>query len=394
MVSDSGLVCIEDCAFTLAVGKRGNIPGSVFGGAITISGRAVELTVRRNRFFGKAIVPGGVVCGVLAAVNSRVITTALASANIEQNDFEQLNAGIVAFARLGEVRCAGNRMRSVNTGIFLADSIAGATNAFVNHAAGKAQAHPELAELVTAAYPARFMASVSAEPRADPPGAPEKKAALSRSVRTATLKKMTSSGIAAFDALTAARTNAAGAAAGTDARAAASRASARPAASAAGATAKAERAQLVNDIAHLDTIAVTAAAVLQPVTAVLRVENNDIVLVNTDAKAQPGTGVAILRSPSDDRSMLLMSSNRVMCGDNRTLGGSLWFVTMATVTGNMLVHPPGGRTDLPVFASIGAKDGRYAIDGNLFYRGARILPPRTTPPPNQSDYWPFLNTEL
>jgi hypothetical protein len=387
MVADSGFVCIEDCTFTLAVAKRGNVAGPVFGGAITVSGRAAELTVRRNRFFGKAIVAGGTVCGVLAAVNTKVVTTALAGVNIEQNDFEQLNAGIVAFARLGEVRCAANRMRSVNTGIFLADPIAGSTNAFVKHAAGQVETHPEIAQLAMAAYPARFMASLSAEPRADPPGTPEKKVSLSRSARTAMLKEMTTSGISAFNTIAASRSNAAGVA-GAKPRAAAP-AAPKPAEAAA----KADRAQFVNDIAHLDTIAVSAAAVIQPVTAVLHVENNDIVLVNTDAKAQPGTGIAILRSPADDPSMVLMSSNRVICGDNRTLGGTLFFVTMATVTGNMLVHPAPGRGELPVFASIGAEGGHYAYNGNLFYRGANILPPRTSPPPNPINFWPFLNTE-
>ena len=393
MVSDSGLVCIEDCNFTLAAGKRGNAAGEVFGGAITVSGRATDLTVRRNRFFGKAIVPGGTVCGVLAAVNSKVITTALASANIEQNDFEQLNAGIVAFAQLGEVRCTANRMRSVNTGIFLADPIAGSTNAFVNHAAGQIKTNPDIAQLVTAAYPARFMASVSAPPATDPPGTPDKQVSLSRSTRTAMLKKMTTAGIAAFDTIAAAGTNVRGAAAAKTGAGAADTGASTPAASGAGAAMKADRAQFVNDLAHLDTIAVSAAAIVQPVTAVLHVENNDIALVNTEAKAQPGTGIAILRSPSDDQSMVLMTSNRVICGDNRTMGGTLFFVTMATVTGNMLFHPPAARAELPVFASIGAKAGHYAFNGNIFYRGAKIIPPRAGPPASVPDIWPFLNTE-
>jgi hypothetical protein len=393
MVADSGLVRIEDCTFTLAAAKGGNIAGTIFGGAVTVSGRATGLTVRRNRFFGKAIAPGATVCGVLAAVNTKVVTTALASANIEDNDFEQLNAGIVAFARLGEVRCAANRMRSVNTGIFLADPIAGSANAFVKHAAGQVKTHPEIAELATRAYPARFMATLSAAPSADPPGTPEKKVSLSRSARTAMLKEMTNSGIAAFKSIAASRAAAADAA-GANLRAAAPAAAAATAPSPAGTASKADRTQFTNDIAHLDTIAVTAAAVIQRAPAVLHIENNDIALVNTDAKDKPGTGIAILRSPNDDPSMVLMTSNRVICGDNRTLGGTLLFVTMATVTGNMLIHPPAGRGGLPVFAAIGIDGGHYAYNGNLFYQGATIVPPRTTPAPNPGDFWPFLNTEL
>jgi len=411
MVSDAGFVCIEDCTFTLSPAKRVSDKGPVFGGAVTVSGRAAELTVRRNRFFGKSITRGGTVCGVLAAVNTTVITTALESANIEQNDFEQLNAGFVAFAQLGEVRCAANRMRAVNTGIFLADPIAAApANAFVNRAAGMADTHPDIATLATAAYPARFMASVSAEPPAHPPGAPEKKPAVSRRARTSILKEMTNAGVSAFNTIASSRSEAAGAA-GANVRtaAAAPLASAAAAAAAAGtatpatgaaatpkrtdAAAEVARAQLESDVAHLETIAAIAAAVVPPEMSVLHVENNDIVLVNTDPKSTAGTGIAILRSPND-RSMVLMTSNRVVCGDNRTMGGTLFFVTMATVTGNLLFHPPSqDREQLPVFACIGAEGGRYAINGNIFYRAANILPPRTTPPPNPGDFWPFLNTE-
>jgi hypothetical protein len=282
-------------------------------------------------------------------------------------------------------------MRSVNTGIFLADPVAGSTNAFVNHAAGQLKTNPEIAQLVTAAYPARFMASVSAAPAANPPGTPEKQVTLSRTARTAMLKKMTTAGIAAFNTVTAGANKVSRAAAAkTDAAAATTDA---PAAASGATTTKADRAQFTNDLAHLNTIAVSAAAVVQPVTAVLHVENNDIALVNTDAKAQPGTGIAILRSPSDEPTMLLMNSNRVMCGDNRTMAGTLFFVTMATVTGNLLFHPPGGRAELPVFASIGAEGGHYAFSGNIFYRGAKIIPPRAGPPASVSDIWPFLNTE-
>jgi hypothetical protein len=93
--------------------------------------------------------------------------------------------------------------------------------------------------------------------------------------------------------------------------------------------------------------------------------------------------------------MVLMSGNRVVCGDNRTLGGSLLFPTMATVTGNMLIHPTGkDRQGLPVFVAFGVEGGHYAYNGNLFQRGATILPARTGPAPNAADYWPFLNTGM
>lgn len=393
MVADSGLVCIEDCTFTLEAPKRENLGGKIFGGAVTVSGRAAELTVRRNRFVGKAIVPRATVCGLLAAVNTTVISTTLASADIEHNEFEQLNVGIFAFARLGEVRCAANRMRSVNSGISLTDVAAGSANAMVTHAAGEVDSNPELGSLV-AAYPARSLASVSAPPPEPPPSAPEEKVAVSRSARTAILKELKSAGIDAFKTIAASHIDASAASAASAAAvpppgpAPAPEPAPKPADAAA---AEAARARFEDDIAHLNTIAVTAAAVIQPLIAVFHIEHNDIALADADPNAEaPGTGIFILRAPRDEPSMLVMSSNRVMC-DGRSMGGALWFVTMATVTGNMMVRRSGGDRS-PVFSSLGAEGGQYAFNGNLFYRFASIVPLRTGPTPDQRDYWPFLNT--
>ena len=393
MVADSGRVCIEDCTFTLRVPRDGKVAGTVFGGGVTISGRVGDLTVRRNRFFGETIIPRATVCGVLAAVNTKDVSTMLTSANIEHNEFEQLNVGIFAFARLGEVRCAANRMHSVNSGISLADVSVGSTNAMVTHAAGAVDANPEMAPLV-AAFPARSLASVSAEPAAEPPSVPEEKVAVSRSERASALKQFKSAGISAFNTLAASHieTVAAftpGAAAPPPGPAPTPEPPPKPADAAAAA---AERARFEDDIAHLNRIAVTAAAAIQPLIAVFHIEGNDIALVDSDPNAETaGTGIYVLRAPSDDDpSMLVMSSNRVMC-DQRSLGGALWFVTMATVTGNMMVRPAGRDTG-PVFTSLGAEGGHYAFNGNLFYRFASIVPLRTSPAPDPRDYWPFLNT--
>jgi hypothetical protein len=60
----------------------------------------------------------------------------------------------------------------------------------------------------------------------------------------------------------------------------------------------------------------------------------------------------------------------------------------------MMIHPTdGGRQELPVFIALGIENGRYAYNGNVFHRGAQILPARTSPAPNAKDFWPFLNTE-
>jgi hypothetical protein len=402
MVADSGLVVIEDCNFTLHPPKGGKIPGPVFGGAITIWGRAAELKVRRNRFVGKAIVPHGVVCGFLAAVNNSDVTTALVGVDISDNFFDRLNGGIVAFARLGEIRCATNRMRDCNTGIFLADPVTGSTNAFVKRSV--AQADSDFATMVQRSFPVRFMAEISRETPNRRPGEPAVATTASRSVRTSLLKEMAASGAVVFESIA----GSANAAAPAEAQVAVAAEAEAPAAAAAAATAaapkatgemraqaKKERAQFLNDLTHLDAVAVNTRLAGQRLNAVLHIENNDISLANTAANAIPGTGIAILRSPDDDPSMVLMSGNRVVCGDNRTLGGSLLFPTMATVTGNMLIHPTSKfRQGLPVFVAFGVEGGHYAYNGNVFQRGATILPARTGPAPNAADYWPFLNTGM
>jgi hypothetical protein len=403
LVADSGLITIEDSTFSLTAPRRGKLAGTVFGGGVTISGRAAELTVRRNRFVGKDIVAHATVCGVLAAVNTRNVSTALIGVSIDGNYFERLNAGIVAFARLGEVHCAGNRVRECNTGIFLADPVAGAANAFAKQALGQQRTNPDFAQVVAQAYPAQFMATVSSQAsEAITRPAEVVGPAPSKTAQASLLKQMTQAGEKAFAVLAATpRSTASGTgttATTTTRKASAAKAAETPPPAAAtpptGATPVLERDQFLRDIAHLDTIAVNAQLVAKKVTAVLHVEANDITLVDTAANAAPGVGIAIVRSPDDDTSMVLLNGNRVVCGDSRTVGASLTFATMVTATGNMLVHPTGNdKREVPVFISLGVEGGHYAINGNLFQRGARIFPARTAPAPDPVDYWPFLNTE-
>jgi hypothetical protein len=131
-----------------------------------------------------------------------------------------------------------------------------------------------------------------------------------------------------------------------------------------------------------------------PVIAVLHIENNDITLLKMGPNAIPGVGVAVLRSPQDDTSMIVMTGNRIVCADVRSLAAALFFPTLATVTGNMFIHSeptvviggPGQR----VFSSIGLETGAYAYTGNVFVSGAYIVPARTAPQPTPD--WSFLNT--
>jgi hypothetical protein len=391
MVVDSGLVVIEDCTFTIHAPKEGKIPGQVLGGAITIAGRAAELTVRRNRIVGKALFETGLVCGFLAAVNDALVHSSLIGVDISDNYFERLTAAVCAFARMGEVRCAGNRIRTCDTGLFFADAVVGAAGAFAKKALDRAQKNPDLAHIVESGFPVHLLAASSQGAAllfshvAATPAPP-----LSANTRNVLRKAMIKDGEAAYARIS-------GEQAGRQTKASADTAAAEPAAAAPEAAAPAQNAtnrnQFLADLAQVNRVAVAAQLAARRLTAVLHIENNDIVLVKTAANAAAGVGIAVVRSPQDDESMIVMTGNRVVCADARTIAATLWFPTLATVTGNMLIHPqanPSAVGTVPAFASIGLATGAYAYAGNVFHTGAFIVPLRVAPAPTPD--WSFLNT--
>ena len=391
MVADSGLVVIEDCAFTIHPPKDGKIPGQVFGGAITIAGRAAEMTVRRNRFVGKSLFENGLVCGFLAAVNDALVHTSLIGVDISDNYFERLTAAVCAFARLGEVRCAGNRIRTCDTGLFFADAIVGAAGAFAKKALDGAQKNPDLAHIVESGFPVHLLAASSqgaAQLFSRTAAAPA--STVSASARSALRKTMIKDGEAAYADISVEQTRG-------EAKASTEPAAAEPAAAQAVAGAQApsntNRVQFLANLAQVGRVAIAVQLEARRVTAVLRIENNDIVLVKTAANAAAGVGIAVLRSPQDDESMIVMTGNRVVCADARTMAASLWFSTLASVTGNMLLHPqanPSAVGAVPVFSSVGLATGAYTYAGNVFHTGAYILPVRVAPAPTPD--WSFLNS--
>jgi Family of unknown function (DUF6519) len=381
MVAESGLVVIEDCAFTVHAPKDGKISGQVFGGGVTLAGRAAELTVRRNRFVGKSLFENGPVCGLLAAVNDKVVHTSLIGVDISDNYFERLSAAVVAFARLGEVRCASNRVKACGTGIYFADAIVGAAGAFAKKAIDATEKNPNLAQVVEAGFAVNLLAAASQSSPLFSHTAPTPGPAVSAAVRNTLRKTMTRHGEAAYANILA------GGQTGTTTEAAA----AEPAAAA---QISANRPQFLAALAQVNRVAVAVQLDARPVIAVLHIENNDIALLKMGPNTLPGVGIAVLRSPQDDTSMIVMTGNRVICADERSLAAALFFPTMATVTGNMFLHSeptvviggPGGR----VFSSIGLETGAYAYAGNVFYTGAYTFPARTTPQPTPD--WSFLNT--
>jgi len=156
----------------------------------------------------------------------------------------------------------------------------------------------------------------------------------------------------------------------------------------------ANRPQFLAALTQINRVAVAVQLDARPlIAAVLHIENNDIVLVKTAANAAAGVGIAVVRSPQDDESMIVMIGNRLICADARTIAASLLFPTLATVTGNMLIYPqanPSAVGSVPAFASIDLATGAYAYVGNVFHAGAYIRPVRVAP--ELTPDWSFLNS--
>ena len=423
LVGDSGLITIEDCTFGLAFPNDGRIgktrveattgaavggPAVVFGGAIAIVGRAAELTVRRNRFVGKNIVDGAVVCGLIASVNTQNIHTTLVGVDISDNYFERLNAGVFAYAHLGEIRCADNRVKNCDTGLFFAETRLGATGAFAKQAIGRFADHPDLAKAVQSDLQFHWLA-VSAQSQApffarmSPPAG----VTPSTVAHDVLLKEMTTRGEAAYAAVAAARAigqtrvlsakaapgQTDGAPAGTAAKADA------PATEAAKAQTAQDHLQFAAELEHVQAVAVAAQIANITLTAAVHIQNNDIALAKINiaaaqknTTAPPGIGIAVIMSPRDDVAMVLLTGNRVICPDVRTSAATLFFPTEAAVTGNVMIHPTSatGSFSHAVFTSVGLQGGSYAYAGNVFRSGAFITPPRASAAATTD--WDFLNT--
>jgi hypothetical protein len=114
---------VEACSFAASPASA-----DVFGAGLLIMGAATGLVVRRNSFIAARYVPGGQVFGVLATVASANVSTSLDNAEISDNLFQGLAAGVAAFSQLGFVRCSGNRVVDCGTGLYFAVSNLGATS--------------------------------------------------------------------------------------------------------------------------------------------------------------------------------------------------------------------------------------------------------------------------
>ncbi len=366
---------IEDCRFSI----RDVAPGA-FGGGVTVLGRTLDLTIRGCVFRGAAVVDGTLVCGVMATVNVQTVSTSLSEIDITDNEFQSLTAGVFAYARLGEVRCAGNRVRGCVTGFYFADVRLGAAGAFAKQAlnAGPSDGG-NLGQPVQAAFNAPWLAmsAQSQAPffaRAAQP-APE----ISPVVDEVLLQDVASRGSAIYDEI-------AGHASGLRMRMTGE----RPAAAQV-APGPSPYAAALDQVNILSLAAEVAPAVAS--TAALHLQDNDITLLSAGPNAAPGVGVGVLFSPKDAGAMLQLNGNRILCQDTRTCAAAALFPGFATVTGNLLLQPAGipGVAGSAALIVLTLATALSAITGNVVRSGAVILPARIAPAPTAD--WSFFNTE-
>lgn len=376
-VNTTGTV-VEGCGFSLSA----TAPGA-FGGGITLIGEALNLSVRRCRFTGEAVNDAAQVCGVLAAVNTANVRTLLSDVDIVDNLFQTLNTGVFVYARLGEVRCADNRVRDCVTGLLFADAVLGGAAGFAKQSVGAGQTNAGqvnagLSRAVLAGFVAPALA-LSAQSNAPffARGAGEA-AKVSKVADSVLRADIATRGDAIY-------TEIAHHAAKLGAQSASRPAASRPAATG---------ADYAAAIDQVDTVSVGAEAndYRSVVSAALHVQDNDITLVSVGAQATPGVGIVVIMSPKDESGMVQANGNRVVCQDSRTCALSVLFPDFLTVSANLLVQPAANQSTphTPALIVFTQGSARSEIAGNVVRSGAYILPPRTAPSPSAD--WSFFNT--
>ena len=365
------LAVIEYCLF----GVPTVTPGAL-GGAVTVLGFARDLGIRRCLFKGQSLTMGALACGVMAAVNNQNVQTLLSDVDISDNLFQSLDAAVFVHARLGEVRCAANRVRGCVTGLYFADSVIGAAGAFAKQAVGAGRSAASLSQTVKAGFRAPLMA-ISAQ--SDAPF-------FTRLAQPETTVSGVADDVLRQDILSR------GAAIYNEIAAHSTMAGAWPERGDPASAAQADAAYLAA-VDHLNSLSVTAEATsFIPVSPALHIQDNDVVLASVEGKAAAGIGIAVLLSPKDEVGMVLLSGNRVVCADTATAAVGVLFPAFLTVSANMLVQPPHNPTvfNAPALIVYTLQGALNAVTGNVIRSGAVIAPPRTAPAPSPD--WAFLNT--
>lgn len=372
-VSSPGLT-IEECQFNVS-------PASpyVFGAELILYGDATGLSLRRNQFAAAQYQPGAMVYGVLATVLNGNANSTLDSAEITDNLFQQLPAGLAAFSQLGMVRCTGNRVVQCGAGLYFATSNTGATGEVLRQAAGDATQSATLAPALTAGMQPMMLASVltqSSAFAAKAPAAPT--TTVSADARTVLLRDVATRGAATFRSLIPSVTSAQQTAAPATGTA--------PAAPAAAPAIDANLNTALNQVRDMSIAAELAGVTLLPV---LHLSGNDVALIAT--QTTPGVGIAVVLSPGGGGGTVLMTANRVVTPDTRTEAAAILFPTVAAVTGNVFLQT--GEISQPVIPALMlAAEAAAQIEAtaNVIHFAALVAPARSNAAATTT--WNFLNT--
>ncbi|MGA3398930.1 MAG: DUF6519 domain-containing protein [Acetobacteraceae bacterium] len=401
---------VECCTFNASPDSA-----SVFGAGLFVLGDATGLTVRRNTFAAAKYQAGAMVFGVLVSVLSANATTTLDTAELSDNVFQELPGGLVSFAQLGMVRCAGNRVVKCGTGLYFATGNLGETTEVAREAITDTTQTATLSPAVTAGMQAPMLAAILTQsaPFAAKAPAPTT-SAVSDTARTALLQSVTARGATAYRSLIAPTDAAAPAAAPAAAapaattlavtptaatlQAATPAAAVTPAAAPQAATAAAPAAATVtpdptmtNALNLVRDVSIAAELVGTTLTPVLHLAGNDVTLVATGAT--PGVGIAVVLSPRDAAfGMVLLTANRVVTADANTEAAAILFPTAAAVTGNVLLQTGATTTKatVPAFMLAAETTAKIEVAANVIHTTASIAPARASLPATTT--WNFLNT--
>ncbi len=400
-VASPGLT-VEACHFSTSPASA-----QTFGAGLFVLGNATGLSVRRNSFVASGYQSGAAVFGMLVSVLNANVTTTLDSAEISDNLFQLLPAGLVTFAQLGLVRCANNRVVHCGTGLYFAASTLGATTEVTRQALGDATQSATLSPAMTAGMQPTMLAAMLTQATPFVAKAPAPAAnTVSDAARTVLLQSVTTRATTAFHSLSIssdvvslsatlqhATPQVAASAPAIDAAISQTSTPDTVAAQAAApqAAAVAVDPAMTNALNLVRDVSVAAEVLGTTLTPVLHISGNDVALIATGTT--PGVGIAMVLSPRDNAfGVVLMTANRVVTADPITEAAAMLFPTTAAVTGNVFIQA-GAITDrrtVPAFMLIGETAARIEVAANIIHTTSAIVPARANTAPTTT--WNFLNT--
>jgi hypothetical protein len=359
-------ILIEDCTFKL-------LPRAVavFGGAIMVLGATESVRLRRNRFLGEA--RDSILCGVFALTTAKNVSTALDGWEIADNSFQGFYAAVVGFAHLGLIRCLDNVVTNCGSGFVFAQANIGAASAFLT--AATAAQNAQLSGAATALMRRDILAKIITQgalfdslSKVAPPSVSEQAMA----VLSADMQTRGNDALAAL----------------TDAKAASGTAAKKRTTKAAhetSATAETSAAGTSGAPDPLEGASIVAEAYEPQLVPALRITDNEISL----GTVSTWIGIAMIQSPSDAMTTLVVTGNRVSVPDVNSIACGILFPSAASISGNMFLQLGGFEKSAKAALIAISQTGILQIGANVVRFEEFILPART-PPATTS--WDFLNT--